>query len=164
MWAGTSSVQCDWKTMNDSNNHELRAFAPLGLSHFGSPFFATTKVPLIKHSDSSSCPTPSRWRARVSSICRIRPALTQRLNRLKQVQPEGNRSGRSAQRPGMPYPQNPVQDSPVAMDFGSATSIRAPSRWWNQGWQYRPLFIGRFFYSRHDKSPSCRKNSLTPYL
>jgi hypothetical protein len=83
--------------MSVSNNHELRTLAPLGLSHFRSPFFATTKVPSMKHSDKLICPASSRWRASVSSICRMTPALTQRLNRLKQVDPEGNRSGKSAQ-------------------------------------------------------------------
>jgi hypothetical protein len=97
MWASRSRVHGEWKTMSVCNNHELRPLAPLGLSHFGSPFFATTKVPSMKHSDKSICPTSSRWRARASRICRITPALTQRLKRLKQVDPEGNRSGKSAQ-------------------------------------------------------------------
>src|SRR3954468_17172174 len=57
MWTSRSRVHGEWKTMSVCNNHELRTLAPLGLSHFGSPFFATTKVPSIKHSDKSICPT-----------------------------------------------------------------------------------------------------------
>ena len=97
MWASRSRVHGEWKTMSVCNNHELRTFAPLGLSHFGSRFFATTKVPSMKHSDKSIFPASSRCHASASSICRMTPALTQRLKRLKQVDPEGNRSGRSAQ-------------------------------------------------------------------
>jgi len=41
----------EWKARNARNNHELRTFAPLGLSHCEAPFFATTKVPSIKHSE-----------------------------------------------------------------------------------------------------------------
>jgi hypothetical protein len=38
--------------------HELRTFAPLGLSDFAAPFLATMNVPSIKHSDkSNSAPT-----------------------------------------------------------------------------------------------------------
>lgn len=97
MRASRIRVHGEWKTRSVCNDHELRALAPLGLSHFGSPFFATTKVPSIKHSDKSMCPTSSKWRASVSRICRITPALTQRLKRRKQVEPEGKRSGKSAQ-------------------------------------------------------------------
>lgn len=96
MWASRSRVHGEWKTMSVSNNHELRTLAPLGLSHLGPPFFATTKVPSMKHSDRSICPASSRCRASASSIWRITPALTQRLKRRKQVQPDGKRSGRSA--------------------------------------------------------------------
>lgn len=97
MWASRSRVHGEWKTMSVSNNHELRTLAPLSLSHFGSPFFATTKVPSMKHSERSIRPVSSRCRARLSRICRITPDLTQRVKRLKQVHPDGNRSGRSAQ-------------------------------------------------------------------
>ena len=97
MRTSRSRVQGEWKTMSVCNNHELRTFAPLGLSHFSPPFFATTKVPSIKHSDRSICPTSSRWRASASNICLITPAFTQLLKRRKQVEPDGNRSGKSAQ-------------------------------------------------------------------
>ena len=97
MWASRSRVHGDRKTRSVCNNHELRTFAPLGLSHFEPPFFATTKVPSIKHSPRSIPPRSSRSRANASNILRITPCLTQRLNRRKQVEPEGNLSGKSHQ-------------------------------------------------------------------
>ena len=51
MWRSRSRVHGEWKTCSVRNNHELRTFAPLGLSHAAAPFFATTKVPSIKHSE-----------------------------------------------------------------------------------------------------------------
>ncbi len=96
MWASRSRVHGEWKTMSVCNNHELRTLAPLGLSHFGSPFFATTKVPSIKHSDRSIFPACSKCRASASSMCLMTPALTHRVKRLKHVQPDGKRLGKSA--------------------------------------------------------------------
>jgi hypothetical protein len=96
MWRSSSRVHGEWKTRSVCHNHELRTLAPLGLTHLGAPFFAATKVPSMKHSARSICPRSSRSRASVSRIWRITPALTQRLNRRKQVDPEGKRSGKSA--------------------------------------------------------------------
>lgn len=96
MWRSRSRVHGEWKTRSVCNNHELRTFAPLGLSDFGAPFFATVKVPSMKHSVRSIPPRSSRSRARASSIFLRAPAFTQRLNRLKQVDGDGKRSGRSA--------------------------------------------------------------------
>jgi hypothetical protein len=39
MWRSRSRVHGEWKTRSVCNNHELRTFAPLGLSHFG-PLFS----------------------------------------------------------------------------------------------------------------------------
>jgi hypothetical protein len=91
MWTSGSRVHGEWKTMSVCNDHALRIFPPLGLSHFRSPFFATMKVPSIKHSDKSICPACCRCCTSASSTCRMTPAFTQRLNRRKQVDPEGNR-------------------------------------------------------------------------
>jgi len=96
MWRSTSRVHGEWKTCSVRNNHELRTLAPLGLSHAKAPFFATTKVPSIKHSERLILPRSSRSRASASSIARNTPWRTQRLKRRKQVEPEGNRSGKSA--------------------------------------------------------------------
>ncbi len=97
MWASRSRVHPEWKTRSVCNNHELRTLAPLGLSHFRAPFFATAKVPSMKHSARSICPRSSRSRASASMILRSTPSRVQRLKRRKHVEPEGNRSGRSAQ-------------------------------------------------------------------
>lgn len=96
MWRSRSRVHGEWKTRSVCNNHELRTLAPLGLSHCEAPFFATTKVPSIKHSDRSILPRSSKSRASASSIARSTPWRIQALKRRKQVDPEGKRSGKSA--------------------------------------------------------------------
>jgi len=95
MWASRSRVHGDRKTISVCNNHELRTFAPLGLSHFEAPFFATAKVPSIKHSARLMSPRSSRSCASASRIFRITPSPTQTEKRLKQVVDDGYRSGRS---------------------------------------------------------------------
>ena len=96
MWRRTTRVPCGWKTCSVRNSHELRTLAPLGLSNCEAPFFATTKVPSIKHSDRLTLPRSSKSRASASRIARSTPWRTQRLKRRKQVEPDGKRSGRSA--------------------------------------------------------------------
>jgi hypothetical protein len=81
MRASRIRVQGEWKTRSVCNNHELRTFAPLGLSHFCAPFFATTNVPSMKHSERFMAPRSSRSRASVSRIFRNTPDLTHLLNR-----------------------------------------------------------------------------------
>lgn len=95
MWASRSRVHGEWKTCSVRNCHELRTFAPLGLSHFRPPFFATTKVPSMKHSDKSMSPLASRSCASASSKCPNVPSLTQALKRRKHVEYDGYSSGRS---------------------------------------------------------------------
>ncbi len=119
MWRSRSRVHGEWKTSSVCNNHELRTFAPLGLSNFGAPFFATVKVPSMKHSVRSIPPRSSRSLASASSILRSISAFTQRLNRRKQVMEEGNRPGRSAH-------EAPVRNTQ------STPSITARS-WWTSG-------------------------------
>jgi hypothetical protein len=96
MWASRSRVQGDWKTCSVRNCHELCTFAALGLSHFRPPFFATTNVPSMKHSDKSMSPRASRSCANASSKRANVPSLTQPLKRRKQVAYEGYSSGKSA--------------------------------------------------------------------
>ena len=110
MWRSRSRVQGEWKTCSVRNNHELRTLAPLGLSHPRAPFFATTKVPSIKHSERSILPRSSKSCASASTIARSTPWRTHRLNRRKQVEPEGNRSGRSAQ----PAPVRSTHRTPLS--------------------------------------------------
>mgnify|MGYP003347371351 CR=1 FL=1 len=97
MWRSRSRVHGEWKTSSVCNNHELRTLAPLGLSNFEPPFFATVKVPSMKHSERSMPPRSSRSRASASNSFLSTPARTQREKRRKQVEPEGKRTGRSAQ-------------------------------------------------------------------
>jgi hypothetical protein len=97
MWRSRSRVHGEWKTRSVCNSHELRTLAPLGLSNCEAPFFATTKVPSIKHSERLILPRSSRSRASASSIACSTPWRTQRLKRRKHVEPEGKRSGKSAQ-------------------------------------------------------------------
>lgn len=97
MWRSSSRVHGEWKTSSVCNDHELRTLAPLGLSNFEPPFFATVKVPSMKHSERSMPPRSSRSRANASNSFLSTPALTQREKRRKQVEPEGKRSGKSAQ-------------------------------------------------------------------
>jgi hypothetical protein len=96
MWASRIRVHGEWKTCSVRNGHELRTFAALGLSHFAPPFFATTKVPSMKHSDRSISPRACRSSANASSKCRSVPSLTHWLKRRKQVEYDGYRSGKSA--------------------------------------------------------------------
>jgi hypothetical protein len=52
MWRSTFNVNGEWKRRAICNLlctcHDLRTFAPLGLSNATAPFFATTKVPSMK--------------------------------------------------------------------------------------------------------------------
>jgi hypothetical protein len=115
MWTSRIRVHGEWKTMSICNHHELRTFAALGFSHFVAPFFATEKVPSMKHSSRSIWPRFSRCRARSSNILRNTPVLTHTLKRRKQVEPEGKRFGRSAQ----PAPVRNTHKTP----FNTARSL-----------------------------------------
>src|SRR5689334_16062913 len=64
------------KTIAVCHRHELRTFAPLGLSHSEAPFFATTNVASMKHSDRSKSPRRLRSSARASNTCRSVPSRT----------------------------------------------------------------------------------------
>ena len=90
---GTSGER---KTSTVCHCHELRTFAPLGRSHACAPFFATTKVPSIKHSLRSNLPRSLRSCARASKTRSYVPSRTQRWNRRWHVWYGGYRSGRSA--------------------------------------------------------------------
>lgn len=49
MRRGRSRVHGEWKTSSVCDFHQLRTFVRLRLSNFGAPFFATLKVPSMKH-------------------------------------------------------------------------------------------------------------------
>lgn len=95
MRASRRRVDGDRKTRAVCHCHELRTFAPLGLSHPKSPFFATINVPSMKHSPKSSSPLVRKSWARASSTFFRTPPLTHRWNLRWQVWYGGNRSGRS---------------------------------------------------------------------
>ena len=98
MRRSTFSVYGDRKTSAVCHCHDLRTFAPLGLSHSEPPFFATTKVPSIKPSLRSSLPLSIISSARVFRMVSNSPLLTQLWKRLWQVWYGGYRSGKSCQR------------------------------------------------------------------
>jgi len=91
-------VDGERKTSAVCHRHELRTFAPLGLSHSESPFLATTNIPSIKHSLRSSSPRSRRSSASASSTLRRTPSRTHCWNRRWQVWYGGNRSGKSSHR------------------------------------------------------------------
>jgi hypothetical protein len=98
MRCSTLAVHGDRKTSAVCHCHDLRTFAPLGLSHSEPPFLATTKVPSIKPSRKSSLPRSIISSARVFRIDLKTLLWTQAWNRLWQVWYEGYRSGKSCQR------------------------------------------------------------------
>jgi hypothetical protein len=98
MRCSTFSVHGDRKTSAVCHCHNLRTFAPLGLSHAEPPFLATTKVPSINPSRRSSLPRSIISSARVFRMVSNSPLLTQLWNRLWQVWYGGYRSGKSCHR------------------------------------------------------------------
>ena len=98
MRRSTRRVNGERKTSAVCHCHELRAFAPLGLSHTEAPFLADTKVPSMKLSDKSNLPRSSKSLANVSNTLRSLPSLTHSWNRRWQVWYGGNRSGKSCHR------------------------------------------------------------------
>ena len=111
------------KTIAVCHRHELRAFAPLGLSHSEPPFLATTNVPSIKHSDRSRSPRSLRSAARVSSTLRSVPSRTHCWNLRWQVWYGGNLSGKSCQR----APERRIQRMPLRTSRVSFHGLPRPS-------------------------------------
>jgi hypothetical protein len=93
---GTSGERKTKTVCHRPSGHELRTFAPLGLSHTSAPFFATMNVPSIKHSERSRLPRSFRSAAKASKIRSNVPSRVQRWKRRWQVWYGGYRSGRSA--------------------------------------------------------------------
>ena len=116
-------VDGERKTKAVCHRHELRTFAPLGLSHSESPFFATMKVASIKHSDKSSSPRVRRSLARASSTLRKVPSRTHCWNRRWQVWYGGKRPGRSCQR----APLRSIQSTPFITSRVSRHGLPRPS-------------------------------------
>lgn len=91
-------VDGEWKTRRVCHCHELRAFAPLGLSHFCAPFFATMNVPSMKHSERSISPLARKSSASASSTLRNVPSRDHCWKRRWQVWYGGNLTGKSCHR------------------------------------------------------------------
>ena len=97
MRRSTFQVNGDRKTKAACHCHDLRAFAPLGLSDCPPPFLALTKVPSMKHSDRSSLPRSFKSSASEVRIFSSTPSRCHSWKRRWQVAGEGYRSGRSCQ-------------------------------------------------------------------
>jgi len=124
MWRSRCNVYGGRKTIAVRHSHDLRTFAPLGLSHCEAPFFATTKVASMKHSDRSSLPRLRKSSAKASSTVLSVPNSTHSWKRRWQVWYEGKRPGKSAQ--GAPVRN--IQNMPF---ITARSSIRGPpySKW-----------------------------------
>ena len=95
MRRSTANGYGERKTSAVCHCHDLRTFAPLGLSHPCAPFLAMTNVPSMKHSLRSSPPRSRRSVARTIRICSNIPERTHSWNRRWQVWYDGYRSGMS---------------------------------------------------------------------
>ncbi len=120
-------VNGDSKTRAVCHRHELRTFAPLGLSHSKSLFLATTNVPSIKHSLKSSSPLVCKSSAKVSSTLFRVPSLTHCWNLLWQLWYGGNRSGKSFKR----APLRNIHSIPFKTSRLSLQGLTPPS--WRRG-------------------------------
>lgn len=78
-------VNGERKTSAICHCHELRTFAPLGLSNSKPPFLAETNVPSIKHSERSSLPLVCKSSAKALNTFLSVPSLTQVWKRRWQV-------------------------------------------------------------------------------
>jgi hypothetical protein len=85
MRRSTRCVNGDRKTSAICHCHELRTFAPLGLSNPEAPFFAETNVPSIKHSEGSNLPRDCKSSAKAFNTLLSVPSLTQVWKRRWQV-------------------------------------------------------------------------------
>jgi len=91
------NVDGDRKTMAVCQRHDLRTFAPLGLSNCPPPFLATTKKPSMKHSDRSRSPRSFKSLASACKIFSSTPSFLHSWKRRWQVAGDGYRSGKSCQ-------------------------------------------------------------------
>jgi hypothetical protein len=97
MRRSTLNVYGEWKTSSVCNHHDLCTLAPLGLSNAAAPFFATTKVPSMKHSDKSMSARSSKSRANACSTLSSTPERTHCWYRRWHVWYGGYLGGKSIQ-------------------------------------------------------------------
>ena len=95
MRRSTRNVYGEWKRRAVCNDHDLSTLAPLGLSNAAAPFFATTKVPSMKHSDRLMSPRSCRSLAKACRTSSSTPERTQAWKRRWQVWYGGYLGGRS---------------------------------------------------------------------
>lgn len=128
-------VKGDRKTSAVRNCHEFRALAPLSGAHASAPFFATTKLASMKHSDKSRPPRLRKCSANTLRAVCSAPVRTHCWKRRWQVWYGGKRSGRSFQR----APERKIHNTPFitarasrggrprppCLSFGSSGSINA---------------------------------------
>jgi hypothetical protein len=152
MWRSRCNVYGDRKTMAVCHRHELRTFAPLGRSHCEAPFFATTKVPSMKHSDRSSLPRLRKSSANTSNTVLNVPDATHCWNRRWQVWYEGKRPGRSAQ--GAPVRR--IQKMPFNTARSSRRGRPRPSA--------RTAFGNRGSIRLHCSSVSCSARLISRHF
>jgi len=115
MRASTCDAYGERKTSAVCHCHDLRTFAPLGLSHPWPPFLATTKVPSMKHSLRSRSPRSLRSWASSWRMRSMTPSATHFWKRRWQVWYGGYRSGRSCQ--GAPVRR--IHSAPLSTSRGS---------------------------------------------
>lgn len=121
--ASTRCASGERKTRTVCHCHDFRTFAPLGLANTRPPFFATTKVPSMKHSLTSSPPLSLRSLAKASSTPRMVPSRTQAWKRRWQVWYGGYLSGRSCQ--GAPVRR--IHNTPLSTSRLSLQGLPRPS-------------------------------------
>ena len=97
MRRSTFNVDGEWKRRRVCNHHDLCTLAPLGLSDAIAPFFATTKVPSMKHSRRSMPPRSSKSAAKACSTASSTPERTHAWKRRWHVWYGGYRLGKSIQ-------------------------------------------------------------------
>lgn len=116
-------VDGDRNTIAVCHCHELRTFAPLGLSHCAAPFLAPTKVPSIKHCAKSSLPRFRKSSASASKTSLNVPASIQYWNRRWQVWYDGKRSGKSCHA----APERNIHRMPLSTCRSSLRGLPRPS-------------------------------------
>ena len=126
----------DRKTRAVCHCHELRAFAPLGLSHAEPPFFADTNVPSIKHSDKSNPPRSFKSSARTLNTRFNTPDRTQLWNLRWQVWYGRNSFGKSCQA----APVRKTQKIPSKTSRFSFQGLPRPSDLRDRGGINGPIF------------------------
>src|SRR5580704_7171818 len=96
--AGTVNVDGEGQALSVDQEHDLRAFAALGLADAITPFFAEENVPSAIACSSSTLPVRSRERSSRPHAFSQTPAVVHSFNRRQQVTGEGKRFGKSFQR------------------------------------------------------------------